>query len=75
MPFYSFGFVMALACAAFFYKAGTEESVSGLLWGGLSLVVSALVLTLWSTGVVAVLVGQAGLLAAITLYRLWRDPD
>jgi len=75
MPFYSFGFVMALACAAFFYKAGAEESVSGVLWGGVSLVVSALILVFASTSVIAVLLGQVALLAAITLYRVWRDPD
>lgn len=75
MPFYSFGFVMALGCAAFFYAAGEKESVSGLLWGGVSLVISMAILTFWSTGVFAVLLGQLGFLAAITLYRFWRDPD
>ncbi len=75
MPFYSFGFAMALACAAFFYKAGTEEAGQGVLWGGLSLVVSALILAFVSDSVLAVLAGQGVFLATITLYRLWRDPE
>lgn len=34
--FYSFQFVMLLACAAFYYKAAEMEGASGFLWSALS---------------------------------------
>lgn len=73
MP-YSFGLVIALACAAFFYKAGEQETSTGLWWGGLSALVSAVMLLRLGGGVLPVLLGQLGLLLAITLFRVWRDP-
>jgi len=75
MPFYSFGFVLALACVGLFYRAGQDEADAGLLWGGASLVVSMTILVRWNGGIVAVALGQLGVLAAITAYRLWRDPN
>lgn len=75
MPFYSMGFVFALACAAFFYVAGVKETGSGVPWAGLSVLISGLVLLLGQGGVLAVLSSQAGLLIGITLYRVWRDPQ
>ncbi len=74
MPIYSFAFVMALACAAFFFKGGQEEGSSGLLWAGLSLIVSAVVMFWLHGGVAAVLFSQVGVLMVITLFRVWRDP-
>ncbi len=74
MPFYSMGFVIALASIAFFYKAGEDEMGSGLPWAGLSAIVSTAILFWWSSGVLPVLFGQLGLLAGITAYRVWRDP-
>ncbi len=65
---------MALACAAFFYKAGENETGSGVWFAGMSIVISAAILMLFGGGVLAVLLGQLGLLIAITLYRVWRDP-
>ncbi|MCK7592401.1 hypothetical protein [Pseudomarimonas salicorniae] len=74
MPFYSMGFVFALACAAFFWHAGEKEMGSGVPWTGLSVLVSGVILMAGGGGVLAVLLGQAGLLVGITLFRLWRDP-
>jgi len=74
VPFYSFGFVMALICAMFFYQAGEKETSTGLWWGGLSVILSAVVIMLLHGGVWSVLFAQVGLLVTITLYRVWRDP-
>lgn len=74
MP-YNFGLVVAIAFAAFFFKAGKQEPSSGLWWGGLSVIVSAVVLMMFSGGMLAVFLAQLGLLAAITLFRVWRDPN
>lgn len=75
MPFYSLEFVLALICAAFYYKAGTEELGSGLLWGGISLIVSFAVMFGVHGGIVAVAIAQGALLLGIALFRMWRDPD
>ena len=75
MPFYSLEFVLALICAAFYYKAGTEELGSGVLWGGISLVLSFAVLFGLHGGIVAIAVTQVALLLGIALFRMWRDPE
>lgn len=74
MPFYSMGFVFALACAAFFWHAGQKEMGSGVPWTALSALISGLILIRGGGGVLAILAGQAALLLGITLYRVWRDP-
>lgn len=73
MP-YTLGLVVAIAFAAFFFKAGEQETSSGYGWGGLSVIVSAVVMMLLNGGTLAVFLGQIGLLAGITLFRFWRDP-
>ena len=70
MPFYSYAFVLALAFAGLFWKAGEQEMDSGFLWGGLSVVVSALVIFVFGGGVVAELVAQIGLFFGIALVRV-----
>ena len=74
MP-YSFALVMVLACAGFYYQAGKQELGSGVLWAGLSLLVSIPTLLVFHGGVLAVLLGQVGLLIGIAVFRAWRDPD
>lgn len=74
MPIYSFAFVLALACAGFFYRAGDEEGSSGLVWGGASLVVSLFVMLRLDGGMLGVALAQLGVLASIVAFRLWRDP-
>ena len=75
VPFYSLAFVLALLCVGFFYKAGQDEMRSGFLWGGLSLVLSMLVIVTFGGGMGMVLLSQLALLAGITFYRVWRDPE
>jgi hypothetical protein len=74
MPFYSFNFVLLLACAVFFYRAGEFERTSGLLWAGLSILVSLGIWFLLHGGFFSVLLGQVGLFVGITLYRYWKNP-
>ena len=73
MPFYSLAFVAALLCATFFYRAGEQETGTGLWWGGLSLILSAVVIMLLRGGLWAVLGAQLALLVCITLFRVWRE--
>jgi hypothetical protein len=74
MFFYSYPFVVALLCTAFYYKAGEMETGSGLLWAGLSLMISLATIGL-NGGVVAVSLGQVALFLGIAVFRAWRDPN
>lgn len=69
LPFYSFTFILLLACAVFFYRAGEFEGSSGLAWAALSLLISVAIWRWLHGGFIAVLLGQVGLFAGITLYR------
>src|SRR5437667_4002790 len=40
MPFYSFTFILLVACAIFFYRAGEFDGSSGMLWAALSVAIS-----------------------------------
>jgi hypothetical protein len=76
MPFYSLTFWFVLACAFFFYGAGEfgREKSYGLAWTALSVVISAGIWGWLNGGLLALALGQVGLFAGITLYRLWKDP-
>jgi len=74
LPLYSFTLILVLACAVFFYRAGEFEGVSGVAWAGLSILISVVIWHWLHGGFVAVLLGQIGLFAAITLYRSRRKP-
>jgi hypothetical protein len=67
--------VVAVCCAAFWYAAGEQELGSGVLWGGLSLVVSFAVIYLAGGAALAVVLANVGLLFVITAYRTLRDKD
>lgn len=69
LPFYSFTFVLVLACASFFYRVGQFERGSGVAWAGLSVLISVAIWGWLHGGMVAVLLGQVGLFAGITFYR------
>ena len=64
LPFYSLTFVLVLACAVLFYRAGEFEGSSGLVWAGLSILISVAVWRWLHGGVIAVLLGQVGLFDA-----------
>ena len=74
LPFYSFTFVLLLACMLFFYRAGEFEGSSGLAWAAVSLLISVTIWRWLHGGFIAVLLGQVGLFVAITLYRSRKKP-
>ena len=74
LPFYSFTFVLLLACAVFYNRAGEFEGSSGLAWAALSLLISVAIWRLLHRGFIAVLLGQVGLFAGITLCRSRKKP-
>ncbi len=72
MPFYSFNFVLLVACAIFFYRAGEFEGSSGILWAGLSVAISVGVWRVFDWGWFGMLLGQLGLFVGITVVRMFR---
>jgi len=71
--FYSIHFFILLACAAGYYKAADIENVSPLLWSGMSVLTFLLTWRVFGWGIPGNLLGQAALLAGITLFRVIRD--
>lgn len=68
---YSFQFFLLLLCALLYFKAAEmEEDVSPILWAGLSVGVFVVTWLVLGWSFLGNLGGQAGLLAAITLWRL-----
>ena len=63
-----------VACAVFFHRAAEFENESSLLWTGLSVVISAMTLFVLGWGWLGCLLGQAGLLLGITIFRILRKP-
>jgi len=74
LPFYSFTFILLLACAVFFYRAGEFEGSCGLPWAAVSILISVVIWRWLHGGFLAVLFGQVGLFVAITLYRSRKKP-
>lgn len=60
--------------AAFFYRAAEFENESGLLWCGLSLVISIAAMFLLHWGLLGVVLGQVALFVGITILRMTRKP-
>jgi hypothetical protein len=73
LPIYSINFVLLLATAVFFYRAGEFEGEGGygFRWAGLSVLISLAIWGWLHWGAVALVLGQVGLFAGITFYR-WR---
>jgi hypothetical protein len=69
LPYYSLTFIVLLAGALFFYRAGEFEGSSGVAWAGLSLLISVVIWRVLHGSALAVFLGQLGLFAGITLYR------
>ena len=74
LSFYSFTLIVLVVCAVFFYRAGEFEGSSGAAWAGLSALISVAIWRGLHGGVIAVLLGQIGLFAGITLYRSRKKP-
>jgi len=70
MPY--FAILIIAACAAFFYRAAEFENESTWLWMGLSLLISTVTFFVLHWGWLGCLLGQVGLFAGITLFRVLR---
>jgi len=66
--------VVIVAGAVFFHRAAEFENESSLLWSGLSVLVSALVVFLFHAGWLGILLGQIGLFIGIGVFRMLRKP-
>jgi len=64
--------VVIVVGTVFFHRAAEIENESGLLWSGLSVLVSALALFLFHAGWLGILLGQIGLLIGIGVFRMVR---
>jgi hypothetical protein len=79
MIFLQPNWIIAFVCAFVFYGAGKQNASIGggrnqsLLWTGLSIGVSALVIQLFGAGWILVLIAQVGLFLAIGIFRSFRD--
>ena len=72
MPYFSI--VLIAVSAAFFYRAAEFENESSLLWCGLSIVISLATLFYLHWGMLGIVLGQVGLFAGITIFRMMRKP-
>ena len=63
---------MIAVFAAFFYRAAEFENESRLLWCGLSIVISLVTLFYFGWGWLGTVLGQVGLFAGITIFRVAR---
>jgi hypothetical protein len=70
MPY--FEIMVIVACAIFFHRAAEFENESSLVWTGLSLVISVVTFFVFHWGWLGCLLGQAGLFAGITTFRVLR---
>jgi hypothetical protein len=74
IPFYSYNFILVVAMAIFFYRAGEFEDAPGLLWAALSVAISLLVWMVFGWGWIGIILGQAALFVGITLFRSKSKP-
>lgn len=70
MPYLSI--LIVAGFAAFFYRAAEFENESGLLWCGASLLISIAAMFFLHWGLPGIVLGQVGLFAGITIYRITR---
>ena len=79
MTFLQANWIIAFVCAFVLYGAGKKDwTVQGsksnsVLWAGLSIAVSALVIQVFGGGWVLVLLAQAALFAGIGFFRAFKD--
>lgn len=77
MIFLQSNWIIAFVCAFVLYGAGKADAReagpnAGLLWAGLSIAVSALLIRFLGAGWLLVLVGQIALFASIGIFRAMR---
>ena len=78
MIFLQPNWILAFVCAFVLYGAGKAEAReagrnTGLLWAGLSIAVSALLIRFFGAGSLLVLIGQAALFVGIGVFRATRS--
>ena len=73
MPYLSI--VLCVVSAVFFYRAAEFENEPGLIWSGLSVVISVATLFWLHGGWLGTILTQAGLFVGITLFRMFRKSD
>jgi hypothetical protein len=73
LPFYSVNFVLLIAFAVFYYRAGEFDNGKGLLWAAISLTISCLILKWLHWGAVGMVFGQILLFVGIGIFRMIRD--
>ncbi|HEY1490512.1 MAG TPA: hypothetical protein VGF90_05685 [Verrucomicrobiae bacterium] len=66
--------IVIIAFLIFFCRAAEFEDESAWIWGGLSVVVSAVTFLWLGCGWLGISLGQAGLFAGITIFRMLRKP-
>ena len=66
---------IAIAGAVFYYKAAEHENKSPVVWVGLSLVTSAVLIFVVHAGYFLLVAGQLVLMVFIALWRVWRETD
>lgn len=71
--FYYWPILVVAAFAVFFYRAAEHEGAWGVLWGGLSVVISVAALWWLHWGFWGVIAGQAALYVAIGLCRAIKE--
>jgi hypothetical protein len=69
LPFYSYNFLLIVASAIFFYRAGVFEGGRGLFWAGLSVAISVLIWEWLHGGLLSILFGQIVLFVGIGIFR------
>ena len=69
----TFTTIAIIVSAIFFYRGAKMDGSSAVLWVVLSVGISLLFLTLLGDGLVGILLGQAGLFAGITVFRIIRE--
>jgi hypothetical protein len=66
---------VAIAAAIFWYKGAAVENISPLVWVGLSLALSAVVMLLLHQGWLGVALAQVAMFVGIAVMRTVREKD
>jgi hypothetical protein len=72
MPSYYFAFILLVVFAIFFYRAGEFEGSSGMVWAGISVLISILIWRWLGWGLLGMILGQIGLFVGIGIVRALR---